>query len=177
MPYIYIYTNTMFFVLSCVEWSDHWVLLSWWKRRWWVGQMQSPDRWPITVTQPVTAGSETSSRFSNSGRHDIGMGASRCACVWGPASETSLPRHDDVSICSEWRLQPRFLPDPELRCILYHSDARSLAAADAPLDPLQSQVASSSPAQMDAGNSHVSFSRGHTQRAFRHALLLELYTP
>ena len=30
---------------------------------------------------------------------------------------------------------------------------------------------------MGTGNSQVSFSRGHTQRAYRHALLVERYTP
>ncbi|KAF0138435.1 MAG: hypothetical protein FD143_3661, partial [Ignavibacteria bacterium] len=52
-------------------------------------------------------------------------------------------------------------------------DARSLASADGPLDPLQSQAAALSPRQMGTGNSQVSFSRGHTQRAFRQALLVE----
>ena len=56
-------------------------------------------------------------------------------------------------------------------------DARSLASADGPIDPLQSQPAASTPGQMGAGNSQVSFSRGYTQRAFRHALLVERYTP
>ena len=56
-------------------------------------------------------------------------------------------------------------------------DVRSLASADGPLDPLQSQGAASSTAQMGAGNSQVSFTRGHTHRAFPNALLVERYTP
>ena len=52
-------------------------------------------------------------------------------------------------------------------------DARFLASEDVTLGPLQSQAASSTPEQMGAGNSQVAFSRGHTQRAFRHALLVE----
>ena len=56
-------------------------------------------------------------------------------------------------------------------------DARSLASADAPLEPFQSQMAASTQGQTGAGNSQVAFSRGHTQRAFRHALLVERYTP
>ena len=46
-------------------------------------------------------------------------------------------------------------------------DACSLASADDPLDPFQSQVAASTQGQTGAGNSQVAFSRGHTQRAFR----------
>ena len=48
-------------------------------------------------------------------------------------------------------------------------DARSLPSADGPLGPLQSQLAASSPRRTGCGNSQVAFSRGHTQRAFRHA--------
>ena len=55
-------------------------------------------------------------------------------------------------------------------------DARSLASAYGPVGPLQSQLPASSPRQRGAGNSQVSFSRGHTQRAFRQALLVERYT-
>ena len=55
--------------------------------------------------------------------------------------------------------------------------ARSQASGDGPIDTLQSQLATSSPRQAGGGNSQVAFSRGHTHRAFRHALLVERYTP
>ena len=56
-------------------------------------------------------------------------------------------------------------------------DARSVALADAPINPFQSQLEASPPGQMGAGNSQIAFSRGETQRAFRHALLFDRYRP
>ena len=56
-------------------------------------------------------------------------------------------------------------------------DARSLAWANGPFDPIESQVTVASQRQTGGGKSQVAFSRGQTHLEFRHALLVERYTP
>ena len=125
------------------------------------------------VRRSLTAGCETSSRLSTSGRYGIDMGASPCACVCGPPgkrrlvdSTTSKLAASDVPIGESFHtpISTLYYTPPE---------ARSLASSDATIDPLQSQLAAASPGQMGAGSSQVAFTRGHRQRAFRHALLVE----
>ena len=105
------------------------------------------------------------------------MGASRCACVCGTASETSSTRDDDASFEESEGTSGDSFHTAKSAAYYNPQDARSLASADGPLDPLQSQLRATGALQRGAGNSQVSFSRGHTPRAFRQALLVERYTP
>ena len=66
---------------------------------------------------------------------------------------------------------------PKSAVICTPPNARSLTSTDVRLDQLQSQLTAATPSQMGGGICHVAFSRGHAQRAFGHALIIERYTP
>ena len=138
--------------------------------------MQPPERWPITATPPRQPRRRdvVTPLYQQALRHRHGF-RPLCLCVGPPAKRrrwdtmTSQFGESDVASGDSYHT-------PNYAIYNTPPGARSPASVDKQLDPLQSQPAASTPGQMGACNSQVSFSRGHTQRAFRHALLVERYT-
>ena len=140
--------------------------------------LQPLERSPILLRRQATHCSETSTRLSTWERYRIDMGASRCAGVYVGPHEKRRPREANTSQFAQSDVVSGDSFHTPMSAVYYTSDdARSLAAADGQLDALESQITASGPTQRGGGNSQVAFSRGHTQRAFRHALLVECYTP